>query len=238
MFTILAQPFGWILQALYGVVGKYWLAILIFSIVVRIALYPVHKKTILNSVGMAEMGKKQQEIQKKYANDREMMNKKLQDLYAAEGYNPASGCLPMLIQVIVISGLFILLRNPMQYYTDEKMVFAIHESFLWIKDLCQPDPWILPIATGVATFFAMNMSGSAESMAGNASNNMGMNMMKYLMPIMLMWLAHSYPAALAIYWTIGQIILIFFNLRFKKLREEIAAGKVSATKKKKVKTEN
>lgn len=233
MFSILAQPFGWILQFLYGLLGKYWLAILIFSVVVRLALYPVHKKTITSTVGMAEISKKSQEIQKKYAGDQEMINKKTQELYAESGYNPMGGCLPMLIQLVVISGLFILLRNPMNYYTDEKMVFAIHESFLWIKDLCQPDPWILPILTGIATFFAMNMSGSAETMAGNAQGNKGMNMMKYVMPIMLMWLAHSYPAALAIYWTIGQIILIFFNLRFKKLREELEAGKATTKKKKK-----
>lgn len=233
IFSILAQPFGWILQLLYGVLGKYWLAILIFSVAVRLALYPVHKKQILSTVGMSEMTKKSQEIQKKYAGDREMINKKTQELYEEAGYNPMSGCLPMLIQVIVISGLFMLLRNPLNYYTDEKMVFAIHESFLWIKDLSQPDPWILPILTGIATFFAMNMSGSAETMTGNASGNKSMNLMKYLMPVMLMWLAHSYPAALAMYWTIGQIILIFFNLRFKKLREDIEAGKVSAGKKKK-----
>ena len=231
MFTILAQPFGWILQFLYGLVGKYWLAILIFSVVVRVALYPVHKKQILSSAGMADFSKKQQEIQRKYANDREMMNQKIQDLYKETGYNPMSGCLPMLIQLVVISGLFMLLRNPLSYYTDE-MVFAVHESFLWIKDLTQPDPWILPIITGIATFFAMNMSGSAESMAGSAGNNMGMSLMKYLMPVMLMWFAHSYPAALAMYWTIGQIILIFFNLRFKKLREEMAAGKETTKKKK------
>ena len=233
IFSILAQPFGWILQLLYGVLGKYWLAILIFSVAVRLALYPVHKKQILSTVGMSEMTKKSQEIQKKYAGDREMINKKTQELYEEAGYNPMSGCLPMLIQVIVISGLFMLLRNQLNYYTDEKMVFAIHESFLWIKDLSQPDPWILPILTGIATFFAMNMSGSAETMTGNASGNKSMNLMKYLMPVMLMWLAHSYPAALAMYWTIGQIILIFFNLRFKKLREDIEAGKVSTGKKKK-----
>lgn len=233
IFSILAQPFGWILQLLYGVLGKYWLAILIFSVVVRLALYPVHKKQILSTANLAEVSKKTQEIQKKYANDREKMNQKMQEVYAETGYNPTSGCLPMLIQIIVISGLFMLLRNPLNYYTDEKMVFAIHESFLWIKDLSQPDPWILPILTGIATFFAMNMSGSAESMASSGSGNMGMNMMKYLMPVMLMWLAHSYPAALAMYWTIGQIILIFFNLRFKKLREEIAAGKVTKSKKSK-----
>ena len=233
IFSILAQPFGWILQLLYGVLGKYWLAILIFSVAVRLALYPVHKKQILSTVGMSEMTKKSQEIQKKYAGNREMINKKTQELYEEAGYNPMSGCLPMLIQVIVISGLFMLLRNPLNYYTDEKMVFAIHESFLWIKDLSQPDPWILPILTGIATFFAMNMSGSAETMTGNASGNKSMNLMKYLMPVMLMWLAHSYPAALAMYWTIGQIILIFFNLRFKKLREDIEAGKVSTGKKKK-----
>ena len=233
IFSILAQPFGWILQLLYGVLGKYWLAILIFSVVVRLALYPVHKKQILSTVNLAEVSKKTQEIQKKYANDREKMNQKMQEVYAETGYNPTSGCLPMLIQIIVISGLFMLLRNPLNYYTDEKMVFAIHESFLWIKDLSQPDPWILPILTGIATFFAMNMSGSAESMASSGSGNMGMNMMKYLMPVMLMWLAHSYPAALAMYWTIGQIILIFFNIRFKKLKEEIAAGKVTKSKKSK-----
>ena len=233
MFSILAKPFGLILQLLYRLLGKYWLAILIFSVVVRLALYPVHKKTITSTVGMSEINKKSQEIQRKYAGDREMINKKTQELYAESGYNPMGGCLPMLIQLVVISGLFILLRNPMNYYTDEKMVFAIHESFLWIKDLCQPDPWILPILTGIATFFAMNMSGSAESVSAGAQGNKGMNMMKYVMPIMLMWLAHSYPAALAIYWTIGQIILIFFNLRFKKLREELESGKAPTKKKKK-----
>ena len=233
MFGILAQPFGWILQFLYMVLGKYWLAILIFSVVVRLALYPVHKKTILSTAGMAEMSKKSQEIQKKYAGDRAMIEKKTQELYAETGYSPVSGCLPMLIQVVVISGLFILLRNPMNYYTDEKMVFAIHESFLWIKDMSQPDPWILPVLTGIATFFGMNMSGSMENATANAQGNKGMNMMKYIMPVMLMWLAHSYPAALAMYWTIGQIILIFFNIRFKKLREEMAAGKTPTKKKKK-----
>ena len=110
IFSILAQPFGWILQLLYGVLGKYWLAILIFSVAVRLALYPVHKKQILSTVGMSEMTKKSQEIQKKYAGDREMINKKTQELYEEAGYNPMSGCLPMLIQVIVISGLFMLLK--------------------------------------------------------------------------------------------------------------------------------
>ena len=233
MFSILAKPFGLILQLLYGLLGKYWLALLIFSVVVRLALYPVHKKQIISTASMAEVSKKTQEIQKKYAGDRETMNQKMQEVYAESGYNPAGGCLPMLIQIIVISGLFMLLRNPLYYYTDEKMVFAIHESFLWIKDLCQPDPWVLPIITGIATFFAMNMSGSAESMSSGAPGSKGMGMMKYFMPAMLMWLAHSYPAALAIYWTIGQIILIFFNLRFKKLRDEIAAGNVKTKKKKK-----
>ena len=63
MFSILAKPFGFILQLLYGLLGKYWLAILIFSVVVRLALYPVHKKTITSSMGMAEVSKKQQRQQ-------------------------------------------------------------------------------------------------------------------------------------------------------------------------------
>ena len=63
------------------------------------------------------------------------------------------GCLPMIVQMFIIMGLFALLRTPMSYL-DTNMLFAIHEPFLWIKDLAQPDKWILPISAGAATFFS------------------------------------------------------------------------------------
>ena len=74
--------------------------------------------------------------------------------YSKYGVSPLSGCLPMLIQMPIIMGLFALLRNPLRYITEDSMIFAFHEPFIWIDDLSQPDPWILPIIAGVATFFA------------------------------------------------------------------------------------
>ena len=67
-------------------------------------MYPIYKKQITSTSNMAELQKKQQEIQKKYANDKETMNLKLSELYKENG-SPMAGCLPMIIQLIVISGL-------------------------------------------------------------------------------------------------------------------------------------
>ena len=75
-------------------------------------------------------------------------------LYKEEHFNPMGGCLPMLIQMPIIMGLFALLRNPMQYINGDGMLFAVHESFLWIMDLSQPDKWILPLLAGAATFLS------------------------------------------------------------------------------------
>ena len=97
--------------------------------------------------------------------------------------------------------------------------------------MSQPDLWILPIITGVATFFATWMS--QQSGSANASNQVMMNIMKYFFPIMLVWLARSYAAGLAIYWAAGQIMQIFFNLRFKQLRKALKEKKKPVKKKKK-----
>jgi YidC/Oxa1 family membrane protein insertase len=148
----------------------------------------------------------------------------MQKLYAESGFNPASGCLPMLIQFPIIMGLFALLRNPMKYMSDPIMMFANHESFLWIKDLAQPDLWILPILAGLATFFAFSMNNAMmpQQPGANAGQQKAMNaIMKYFFPLSILWLARSYPAGLAIYWAGGQFMQIFFNIRINKIREDM-----------------
>jgi YidC/Oxa1 family membrane protein insertase len=162
------------------------------------------------------------------------MNEKISELYKEEGVNPMAGCLPMLIQMVVIMGLFQLLRYPLQYLTSEEMVFAVHESFLWINDLAQPDPWILPILAGVATFISFWMSSNNGSMpGGNNQSNAMMMVMKYGFPIMIVWLAKTYPAGLAWYWFISQFIQIFYNIRFNQLRKKMREESEEKMKKKK-----
>ena len=163
MLGLIARPFGFLLSFFYDILGSYALAIVVLSTLVRVAMYPLYKKQVLSMAGMTTMQPKIREIQKKYANDRETMNIKMQELYKEEGFNPAAGCLPMIIQMIVISGLFGLLRYPLTYLgNDTEMVFAVHHSFLWMEDLSQPDLWILPILSGVATFASFWMSSHSR----------------------------------------------------------------------------
>ena len=235
MYTILgviARPLGWLLDLMYGFISNYGITVIAFTLIVKLCLYPLYIKQTKSTVKMAEVQPKMMALQQKYANDKETLNIKMAELYKEEKFNPMGGCLPMLIQMPIIMGLFALLRNPMMYISDDSMIFAFHESFVWIKDLSQPDLWILPIAAGVATFFSfwMNQQSGLNPQAGS---NMMTNIMKYFFPIMIVWLARSYPSALAIYWFMSQFIQIFFNLRFNALRKALKEKKKPAKKKKK-----
>ena len=183
---------------------------------------------------MTDVQPKVKEIQQKYAKDRELMNQKMMELYKDEGVSMYGGCLPMIVQMFIIMGLFALLRTPMSYL-DTNMLFAIHEPFLWIKDLAQPDKWILPISAGAATFFSFSMNSSMASMGGGNAQQTAMmsKIMKYFFPIMILWFARTYPAGLALYWFGSQVIQIFYNIRFNKLKKAQRDAKQAKSKKKK-----
>ena len=229
---ILAKPLGFLLSWLYELIGSYGIALIIVTVIVKLCLYPVYAKSIKSTMKMTEVQPKIQEIQQKYAKDRELMNEKMTELYKDEGVSMYGGCLPMVVQMIVIMGLFALLRNPMAYIDSDSMIFAIHEPFLWIQDLAQPDKWILPIMAAVATFIATLMSQNATAGANAQQTKMMNSIMKYFFPIMILWMARSYPAGLAIYWFGSQLIQIFYNMRFAKMRKESAEKRAKASKKK------
>ena len=229
---ILAKPLGFLLSWLYELIGSYGIALIIVTVIVKLCLYPVYAKSIKSTMKMTEVQPKIQEIQQKYAKDRELMNEKMTELYKEEGVSMYGGCLPMVVQMIVIMGLFALLRNPMAYIDSDSMLFAIHEPFLWIQDLAQPDKWILPIMAAVATFIATLMSQNATAGANAQQTKMMNSIMKYFFPIMILWMARSYPAGLAIYWFGSQLIKIFYNMRFAKMRKESAEKRAKASKKK------
>ena len=201
--------------------GNY--SIIIFTVFVKLCLYPLYIKQTKSTAMMSEMQPKIKALQNKYGNDQETLNIKMQELYKEEKFNPMGGCLPMLIQMPIIMGLFALLRNPMRYITKDSMIFAFHEPFLWIKDLSQPDPWILPIIAGVATFIAFTMNRMLQDTGSDAANQSAamMKMMQYIFPIMILWMARSFPAGLALYWAVSQIIQIGFNIHLQTIRKKI-----------------
>ena len=229
---LLASPLGYLLTWLYDFIGSYGIAVLVLTVIIKLALYPVYAKQIKATMNMSKMQPKINEIQQKYAKDKQLMNEKMAELYKEEGGSMYGGCLPMIVQMLVIMGLFSLFRNPMNYIGSDQMLFAVHESFLWIQDLAQPDKSILPIISGEATFIAYYFSQTTQAGA-NADQMQVMNkMMKYIFPVMILLMARSYPAGLALYWSGSQIMQIFYNIRFARMKKKALEEEKHKKKKK------
>jgi YidC/Oxa1 family membrane protein insertase len=218
----IAQPIGWILSFIYGLVGNYGVAIVIFTLLVKLCLFPLYSKQIRSTAKMSQLSPKMKAIQQKYANDKQMLNIKMSEFYKEEKFNPAAGCLPMLIQMPIIFGVFALLRQPLLYMNSD-MLYAVHESFMWIVDLSQPDKWVLPILAGLATFFSFLTTNNKQAQTQPGMDGM-MKMMKYVFPLMIVMMSRSYAAGLSIYWFFGQFIQIFFNLYLGKYRTKLKEG--------------
>ncbi|MDR1954182.1 MAG: YidC/Oxa1 family membrane protein insertase [Clostridiales Family XIII bacterium] len=227
IFGLIAKPLGYLLTGIYSVVGNYGITLIIFTVIVRLCLFPLYVHQTKSSLRMAEVQPKIQALQKKYANDKEELNRRMMEFYKEEGVNPMKGCLPMLIQMPIMLGLFTLLRDPMSYLPEghANMILAVHEQFFWISDLSQPDLWALPIMAGITTFLSFSATQAQNSMGAQANANQMagmMKMMKYFFPVMIVWMGRSFPAGLTLYWFIGNIcsIIQFQTLKLWKKRLE------------------
>ncbi len=231
----MAIAMGWVMKFLYDIINNYGITIIVLTVIVRALLIPLYGKQQKSMAKMTELQPKINEIQQRYANDREKMNEKLNEVYAEAGSSPLSGCLPLVIQMPIIMGLYTLLRSPLDYLNlegAEYMITAVHEGFLWISDLCQTDPWILPVLAGLTTFFSM--SGQAQSQTGGSAGTM--KAMKYFFPVMIFLMGRTFPAGLALYWTVGNLVTwvqnkIFSNKTKKeKLKAEVKEEVIKSRK--------
>ena len=215
---IFAKPLGYLLVALHNIIGNYGISLIILTTIVKVCLYPLYIKQMKSTIGASAISGKIKQIRQKYANDKETMNIKIQELYKQEGVNPAGGCLPALIQMPILFALFALLRDPLSYIKDNTILIASHESFFWMADLSHPDKWILPILAGIATYISFSISQQSTPQMSEMGGMMKAT--KYVFPMMIVLLGRSYPAGLSIYWFFGQFLQIFFNLHINKLRKK------------------
>ena len=162
VFAVFAKPIALLLNLLYNLVGNYGIAIVLLTLIVRGILFPLYNAQMKQSAKMTELQPKLQQLQKQCGGDKEKYNQKVMELYQVEGVNPAKGCLPLIIQMPILFGLFAALRNPLMYMSQD-MLLAVHEKFLWIPDLSQPDKWILPILAGITTYFSFKITQSAST---------------------------------------------------------------------------
>lgn len=142
-----------VLQLIYGIVGNYGWSVVLFTLLVRFVLLPLDIKSKKGMRAMNKVQPKIQALQKKYANDKEKLNMKMQELYKKEKINPMAGCLPMLIQLPVLWFMFSAMRYLANEHTIEMILNlrdgeeVVLQSWLWIKNVFQPDSFsasILP----------------------------------------------------------------------------------------------
>lgn len=234
-FGFIATPLAHFLDFIYGFCGHYGLSIIIFTLIVRGCLFPLYASQIKGQLKMAEIQPKLAAIQKKYADNREEMGRQMQKLYKEEQYNPLMGCLPLLIQMPILMGLFYMLRNPGMYIDSTALIVASHESFLWVQDLSQPDNWLLPVVTGVTTFLSMSMTGMmGTGMPTGGGSEMAaqmqpmMKVMRVFMPVFIFVMARQMPSGLAVYWFIGNLFTVGQTWMLKRMRKKAISARDAA----------
>lgn len=115
MFDFIANIFGYLLNFLYNILNNYGLAIIIFSILVKLLLLPLTIKQQKTMEKTTKMQEEMKSLQFKYKNDPEKLNKEMMDMYKRENMSPFSGCLSSIVQLVLILAVFYLVRSPLTY---------------------------------------------------------------------------------------------------------------------------
>ncbi len=187
---------------------SYGLAIIIMTIIVKLILYPLTAKQIASTKSMMELQPKMKAIQEKYKNDKVLLNQKLAELYKEQGINPLAGCLPLLVQMPIMIGIFYGIRD---------FNYVGPTNFLWMQNISQPDPlFILPVLSALTTFVQSKQSMPDTSSAQN-------KIMLYFMPFFIGYISFKFPAGLVLYWVIMNLMQIGQQVLME--RKTSAAGK-------------
>lgn len=112
----LMTPFSWLLKVLYNIFGSYGFAIILFSLLIKVILFPLSLKGKKGMIQMNMMQSKVQKIQKQYANNQQLANEKVQELYAKEGVNPMGGCLWSMLPLFILFPIYAVVRRPLKYW--------------------------------------------------------------------------------------------------------------------------
>ena len=177
--------------------GSYGLSIVVVTIIIRFIILPLMIQQTRNSKAMQALQPEMQKLREKYSSKDQKTQQKLQQetmaLFQKHGVNPLAGCLPLLIQMPILFGFYHAIMR-----TEE---IATH-NFLWFS-LGSPD-YILALTAGITTFLQQKiLMGNTETLP-----NPQMKMLHYIMPIMIVVFAINFPAALSLYWVIGNIFMI------------------------------
>lgn len=209
-FDFLARPALYFIRFLNGFVGNYGVAIIIITILQKVAFYPLTQKSHKSMQAMQTLQPKILAIKEKYKNNPQKANQETMELYKRHGVNPLGGCLPMLVQLPIFLALYNALLGSVEMW---RAPFT-----LWITDLSAPDalftlpfavPYLgasfpvrgLPLIMGVSMFIQQKMSPTG-------GDPRQAKMMLFMMPIVFTVMFWGFPSGLVLYWLINNVLQI------------------------------
>ena len=224
-----------VMELLYKVIPNWGVTIIVLTIILKILLFPLSKNQSMGTLKMQAIQPRMQAIQEKYKNDQTRMQMEVQKLYKEAGYNPVSGCLPMLFQFLILFAMYNLFNN---YFEFRGAMFIPN----WIPDLSVGDSVktlnfnipalgnqirILPVIYVISQLLFGKITQSFQPMGANQSQA-SMKMMMYGMPLFFFFIFYNAPAGLILYWTVSNVFSLFQQIIINKMmaakREEIAAS--------------
>jgi len=127
---IFGVPFGWVMRFIFETVQNYGLALLLFTVLTRVIMIPVAIKQTKSTAKMAMIQPQIKEIQQKYQGNRAKINEETMALYSKSGYNPASGCLPMIIQLVILFGVIDVIFRPLTHILRLPATVIQHANYI------------------------------------------------------------------------------------------------------------
>jgi YidC/Oxa1 family membrane protein insertase len=204
-----------LLKAMYKYIPNYGVVLIIFSILIKILVYPLTKKSHTSTAKMQQVQPQLAALKEKHKNNPQKLNKATMAFYKEQGVNPMGGCLPLLIQMPLLIALFTVFRTTIELRGAP--------FFLWIKDLSAPDTLftigefpinILPLLMAATMILQQKMTPSPAMGQQKA--------MPYIMNIMFLFIFYRFPSGLNLYYTL-------FNLLTVIQQKYLTPAPVSAT---------
>ena len=233
--AIIVTPFVNVLMFIYNLIGQnFGIAIILFTILVRLITWPLQAQQIKGAKAMTDLQKDKRyiDMQAKYKGDKEKLAQAQMELYKEMKINPFASCLPTVIQLPVIIGLYqalimalastnldlLKLTNHIYpNFINLSDLIPLNDHFLWMN-LSQPERWYIPgteigipILTiiVVITTYAQQKLMTPPSMGGNDQSAQMTKTMNMYMPLLMGWISFTLAAGLAIYFVVSNLIGIF-----------------------------
>lgn len=210
-FKFMAVPLHKILTFLHDWVKNWGLAIILLTLLIKILTWPITHKSYANTERMKEIQPKLDAIRAKYENDQQRLTEETMKLFAENKFNPLGGCLPMVLQMPILYGLYVMIVNSVELYQAD--------FILWYTDLSAKDPYfVLPILMGVV------MVVQQKFMMSTSAPNPQTKVMMQVMPIMFTAFMLFLPSGLVLYYFLNLILGVLqqwmIQRKFAKQAEE------------------